>query len=248
MPCGKSKLRALPKIKVQPTHLALDAAMIDAPFPNRRRAGELLALELKKFRSERPVIYTLPRGGVPVGAPIATALEAPLDLLLVRKIGAPGHEELAAASVVDGETPDIVLNEDVVRAFGMTPADIDAAAQLQLKEIERRRALYLKDRRPVPVEGCTAIVVDDGIATGTTVKAALQALRRRGPKRLVLAVPVAPHDMIAELRPLVDEIVCLQQPEPFHAIGAFYGDFHQVSDEEVTEMLASACGPVAPGN
>lgn len=212
--------------------------MIEAPFPNRRRAGELLARELAKFKFEQPVVYALPRGGVPVGAPIAKALGAPLDLLLVRKIGAPGHEELATASVVDGETPDIVLNEDVVRALGMTRAHIDAAAKTQLKEIERRRALYLPGRAPVSAEGRTAIIVDDGIATGASVRAAIAALKRRHPRRVVVAVPVAAADAVRELRRQVDEVICLAAPERFGAVGYFYDDFHQLEDGEVIDTLA----------
>ncbi len=219
-----------------------------AGFLSRSQAGALLAKRVAEFGFKRPVVLALPRGGVPVAVEVARELMAPLDLLLVRKIGVPWQPELAVAAIVDGEKHDLVFNEEVMSMAGVARGEIERAAKKELAEIERRRALYLKDRQPVPVEGRTVIVVDDGIATGTTVKAALQALRRREPKRLVLAVPVAPRDTIAELRPLVDEIVCLQQPEPFHAIGAFYQDFHQVSDEEVTEMLAAACGPVAPGN
>ncbi|MBY0563191.1 MAG: hypothetical protein K2P58_03305 [Hyphomonadaceae bacterium] len=213
--------------------------MIEAPFPNRRRAGELLARALAKRNFEHPVVYALPRGGVPVAAPIATLLGAPLDVLLVRKIGAPGHEELAAASVVDGETPDIVLNEDIVRAFGMTRVDIDAAAKLHLKEIERRRALYLPGQAPISAEGRTAIVVDDGIATGASVRAAITALKRRHPRRIVVAVPVAAADTVRALRREVDDVVCLAAPERFGAVGYFYDDFHQLDDREVIETLTN---------
>lgn len=211
--------------------------MTEAPFPNRRRVGELLAQELAKREFVRPVVYVLPRGGVPVGAPIARALGAPLDVLLVRKIGAPGHEELAAASVVDGETPDIVLNEDVVRGLGMSRAEIDAAVKLQLEEIERRRALYLPGQAPIPAEGRTAIIVDDGIATGASVRAAIAALKRRHPGRVVVAAPVAAADTVRELRRQVDDVICLAAPERFGAVGYFYDDFHQLDDLEVIETL-----------
>jgi putative phosphoribosyl transferase len=213
-------------------------------FASRAEAGKLLAERLEKRRFERPVVLALPRGGVPVALEVARALNAPLDLILVRKIGVPWQPELAAAAIVDGERRELVLNEEVMAMTGVGKDEIERLAAKQLAEIERRRALYLKDRQPVSVAGSTAIVVDDGIATGTTVKAALQALRKRNPKRLVLAVPVAPPDTIEELRSYVDEIVCLEQPEPFYAIGAFYRDFHQVDDEEVVEMLAASAHAV----
>lgn len=213
--------------------------MTEIPFPNRRRAGELLAQEVAKLKLERPIVYALPRGGVPVGVPIAATLGAPLDILLVRKIGVPGQEELAAASVVDGESPDIVLNEDIVRTVGMTRAQIDAAAKQQLKEIERRRALYLPGRAPIAVEGRTAIIVDDGIATGASVRAAITALRRRHPRAIVVAVPVAAAETVRDLRQMVDDVICLAAPERFGAVGYFYRDFHQLDDQEVTDDLAA---------
>jgi putative phosphoribosyl transferase len=211
--------------------------MIFSGFDSRTQAGQLLARKVAAFNFDQPVVLALPRGGVPVAVEIARALKAPLDLLFVRKIGVPGQPELAAAAIVDGEQPDLVYNEDVMSITGLSKTEIKRAAAKELTEIDRRRKLYLKGRQPVLVEGHTAIIVDDGIATGTTVKAALQALRRRKPKKLVLAVAVAPPDTIAELRGYVDEIICLQQPEPFFAIGNFYRDFHQVSDEEVIEMM-----------
>ena len=212
-------------------------------FASRAEAGRLLAERLEKRHFERPVVLALPRGGVPVALEVAQALKAPLDLILVRKIGVPWQPELAVAAVVDGERRELVLNEEVMALTGVHKDEIERLAEKQLAEIERRRAIYLKDRQPVAVAGMTAIVIDDGIATGTTAKAALQALRKRGPKRLVLAVPVAPPDTIEELRPLVDEIVCLEQPLLFYAIGTFYRDFHQVEDAEVVEMLAAAASP-----
>lgn len=211
-----------------------------AGFSSRTEAGQLLAEQVAARNFGNPVVLALPRGGVPIGVAVARALKAPLDLILVRKIGVPWQRELAAGAVVDGERRDIVYNEEVMAAVGLHKDDIEKAAVKELVEIDRRRALYLGGRAPVPVEGRTAIVVDDGIATGTTVKAALQALRRRHPRKLVLAVPVAPPDTIAELRPLVDDIVCLAEPEPFLAIGRFYADFHQVSDDEVIEMMTAA--------
>jgi putative phosphoribosyl transferase len=215
-------------------------------FSSRSEAGRLLAGRVASQHFKTPVVLALPRGGVPVAVEVARALKAPLDLLLVRKIGVPWQKELAAATVIDGERRDVVYNEDVMRAAGLDETDIEKVAAVELAEIDRRRALYLKARLPVPVKGSTAIIVDDGIATGTTVKAALKALRRRGPNKIVLAVPVAPPETISELRPLVDEIICLEQPEPFFAIGSFYRDFHQVSDDEVIELLATAASKL-PG-
>jgi len=187
-----------------------------------------------------PVIFALPRGGVPVAAEVARALNAPLDLLLVRKIGVPWQPELALAAVVDGDDPQVVIDEEVQEQSGVSRTYIDGEAKEQLREIERRRAVYLQGRSPVAVENRTAIVVDDGIATGTTVRAALKALRRRKPARLILAVPVAPPETIDALAADVDQIVCLEQPSPFYAIGLYYIDFHQVSDEEVMAALAAA--------
>jgi len=209
-------------------------------FATRQQAGAQLARELTRRRYERPLVLALPRGGVPVAAEVARALKAPLDLLMVRKIGVPWQRELAAAAVVDGEQHDLVYNDEVMAAGQLRPADLEPQIAEALAEIERRRALYLEDRKPLSIEGRTAIVVDDGIATGTTVKAALKALKRRRPLKLVLAVPVAPASSIAELRPHVDELICLLQPEPFGAIGYFYDDFHQVPDDEVIRLLAEA--------
>ncbi len=208
-------------------------------FYDRSEAGRALAQQLAKLYLRQPVVLALPRGGVPVAAEIARELKAPLDLVLVRKIGVPWQPELAVAAIVDGEHPEMVIDTDVQRAAGVDRAYIEAEAKKQLREIERRRRAYLGGRSPIPLEGRTVIVVDDGIATGTTVRAALQALRRHKPAALVLAVPVAPRETIAELRREVDRIVCLAEPEPFYAIGLHYGDFHQVEDEEVTAALSS---------
>jgi len=213
--------------------------MTFSAFATREDAGRRLGDRLKSMKLERPVVLALPRGGVPVAAEVARALSAPLDLLLVRKIGVPWQPELAAAAVVDGEHPQLVLNEDVMAAVGVRRDDVDTAMKRELAEIERRRKLYLGDRQPVSVAGCTAIAVDDGLATGTTARAALRALRSRGPRRVILAVPVAPPDTIADLQNEADEIVCLEQPVPFYAIGVFYRDFHQLEDEEVVRLMAS---------
>lgn len=209
------------------------------PFRDRASAGRALADRLLAMSLANPVVLALPRGGVPIGAEIARALKAPLDLVMVRKIGVPYQEELAAAAVVNGEHAEIVLNEEVCALAGVPRRHIDRQAAAELAEIERRRKLYLKDRARAPIEGRTVIVVDDGIATGTTMRAALRAIRRKRPAMLVLAVPVAPHDTIEALRGEADSILCLVTPEPFFAIGAHYVDFHQVSDEEVIGLLAA---------
>lgn len=214
--------------------------MTSSGFADRVDAGRQLAAVLSRKSLEKPIILALPRGGVPVAVEISRALNAPLDLLLVRKVGVPWQRELAAAAVVDGEAHDIVYNRDVMAAVGLEEAEVDQAAREELVEIERRRQLYLKDRRPLSVEGRTAIVVDDGIATGATVKAALKALWRRNPKAIILAVPVAPPEAVEELRPLVDDLICLETPVPFFAIGQFYRDFKQLGDAEVIALMASS--------
>ncbi len=214
--------------------------MLDVRFANRSEAGRALAEALQKKALEDPVVLALPRGGVPVAAEVARVLEAPLDLVMVRKIGVSYQPELAVAAVVDGSHPEIVVNEEVQSLAGVSRDYIDKQAEVELAEIERRRKLYLAGRQPARIEGRSAIVVDDGIATGTTVRAALRALRRRRPKRLILAVPVAPADTVEALRAEADDIVCLGTPYPFFAIGIFYDDFHQVADEEVVAILASS--------
>lgn len=208
---------------------------------DRRQAGLVLA-EAVRARAPRPpvVVMALPRGGVPVAAEIARALQAPLELLLVRKIGAPWQRELAVAAVVDGDPPDLVVDEETRAATGTTADWIRSQSEVELREIARRRGVYLRGRAPPDVEGATVIVVDDGIATGTTVRAALKALRRRRPARLMLAVPVAPAETLAALRDEVDDIVCLSTPSPFHAIGLHYVDFHQLDDDEVVALLEAA--------
>jgi putative phosphoribosyl transferase len=210
-------------------------------FDNRDAAGRALAARLADEHLPGPiVVLALPRGGVPVAAPVARRLNAPLGLLLVRKIGAPWQSELAVGAVVDGGQPEVVVDEAACAATGASRAYIDQQAQVEWREIERQRALYLRGRTPPPLQGATVIVIDDGIATGTTVRAALIALRRRGPARLVLAVPVAPHETLTRLVREVDRIVCLAEPDPFRAIGLHYRDFQQLGDEAVIAMLDAA--------
>jgi len=209
-------------------------------FRDREDAGRQLAAALKRFAGSDPIVLALPRGGVRVAFEVARELAAPLDVVLVRKIGAPWQRELAAAAVVDGERTDIVVNQDVVESLGISAAYLEAEVKRQVEEIERRRKAYFAGGDRAHVAGRTAIVVDDGIATGATVRAALRAIRRRAPRRLVLAVPVAPQETLDALRSEVDEIVCLATPPYFGAIGAFYGDFSQIDDDEVRALLARA--------
>ncbi len=206
-------------------------------FRNRTEAGRKLAKSLAGYKDQQPVILALPRGGVPVAAEVAAALDAPLDLILVRKIGVPIQPELAMGAVVDGDAPLIVRNEDVIALAGIDDAEFKAICDSELAEIERRRQRYLGNRERVDISGRVTIVIDDGVATGATTRAALRATRIRNPKKLVLAVPVAPTDSLAALRSEADDVVCLEDHEFFMAIGAYYADFNQVADAEVTEFL-----------
>ncbi|WP_019013031.1 phosphoribosyltransferase [Elioraea tepidiphila] len=212
-------------------------------FPSRAEAGRLLADRLVELAPVRPVVLALPRGGVAVASEIARRLRAPLDLLLVRKIGAPMQPELAIGAVCNGEAPILVINEDILGLVGATEQDLAEGRRRGLAEIARRRALYCGDRPPVDVAGCTAIVVDDGIATGATMRAGLMALRRRRPQEIVLAVPVAPPEAIALLRSEADHIICLRESHLPFGIGGHYEDFHQLEDDEVIALLRAAEAP-----
>ena len=215
------------------------------PFRNRADAGRKLAAALAAYKDERPVVLALPRGGVPVAAEVAAALDAPLDLVLVRKLGVPIQPELAMGAVVDGTAPIVVRNEDVIRLTGVSEEDVQAVCAEELAEIERRRERYLGTRARVDIAGRVAIVVDDGIATGATTRAALRALRLRGPKKLILAAPVAPTETLAAMREEADDVVCLEDYVDFGAIGFFYADFRQVSDNEVIAALKKFPPPPA---
>jgi len=206
-------------------------------FESRRDAGRKLAAALRHYQNADAVVLALPRGGVPIGAEVAAALGAPLDLLLVRKIGVPWQPELAMGAVIDGATPIVVRNAEVIELARVKEADFEAASQVELAEIERRRQSYVGERARPQIAGRTAIIVDDGIATGATVRAAIRGLRRRNPEAIVLAVPVAPRDTIETLRAEVDEVVCLEMPADFYAISLYYRDFGQTSDVEVTRIL-----------
>ncbi len=208
------------------------------PFADRTEAGRKLAKALAGYKGQQAVVLALPRGGVPVAAQVAEALQAPMDLILVRKIGVPMQPELAMGALVDGATPLIVRNEDVIQLAGIEEAEFKRVCDEELAEIERRRNLYLGGRERVEVAGRVTIVIDDGIATGATTRAALRATRARKPKKLVLAVPVAPTESLAEMKGEADEVVCLEDHEAFGAIGFYYSDFRQTSDQEVIEVLA----------
>jgi putative phosphoribosyl transferase len=223
-------------------------------FADRADAGRRLARAVAELQRthpdlDRPVVLALPRGGVPVAFEVAQALDAPLGLVMVRKIGVPWQPELAAGAVVEGDPPSRFLNTDVVRDSGVSMAEIDAATARELAEIERRRNLYLGSRTPVAVEGADVILVDDGVATGATVRAALRGLRGRGARSLTLAIPVASAEVAIELDEEVDHLVCLSRPADLFAIGVHYTDFSQVPDDDVTALLrrAAAARPAARG-
>lgn len=209
-------------------------------FHDREDAGQRLAALLLRYKDQHPVVLALPRGGVPVAYEVARALEAPLDILVVRKLGAPGQPELGIGAIVDGDHPDGVLNENTIAALGVDRAYLEGEIQRQLREIHRRQAAYRSGRPPVSIAGRTAIVIDDGLATGSTMRAALRGVRRAQPARLVLAVPVAPPDTLASLASEVDDVVCISTPEDFGAVGRFYRNFDQTTDEEVVRLLDDA--------
>ena len=209
-------------------------------FADRGEAGRRLADKLVHLKDRQPLVLALPRGGVAVGFEIARALDAALDIVLVRKIGVPWQPELALGAVTDGDSPATFIDRDLATNLAVPDSYIEEETTRQLEEIERRRKSYCEGRPAVEIAGRTAIVVDDGIATGATMRVALQAVRRRAPERLVLAVPVAPPDTLAVLLEEADEAVSLETPAALGAVGFYYYDFHQMSDAEVTELLARA--------
>lgn len=214
-------------------------------FADREEAGERLATMLAAYRGTDAVVLALPRGGVEVALPVARALGLPLDLLLVRKIGVPFQPEVAMGAIVDGDRPEVVRNEDVIRYAGVSDKDFDAACRKQLEEIERRRGVYLKGREPVPVGGRTAIVVDDGVATGATLKAALKGLAAKNPRHIVVAMPVIPASLLPELEELAEKVICLEDLGPIGAVGAHYHHFPQLEDADVVACLDAAAKPTA---
>jgi predicted phosphoribosyltransferase len=213
------------------------------PFRDRSEAGRLLAEKLAAYANRPDVlVLALPRGGVPVAYEVARALGAPLDVFLVRKLGVPGHEELAMGAVATGGVR--VLNDQVVRALGIPDYVIDAVTAWEQQELARRERLYRGDRPPPEVRGRTVILVDDGLATGATMYAAIQALRQQQPARIVVAVPTASPETCNELRKEVDDVICAITPEPFYGVGLWYEDFSQTTDEEVRDLLARAAREV----
>jgi len=208
-------------------------------FRNRAEAGRRLAEKLASYANRPDVlVLALPRGGVPVGFEVADALGAPLDVFLVRKLGVPGYEELAMGAVASGGRR--VLNDEIVRGLGISDTEIDAAVARELQELARRERLYRGDRPPPDVSGRTVVLVDDGLATGATMRAAVQALRQQQPARIVVAVPTASPDTCEALRAEADEVICTMTPEPFFAVGHWYDDFAQTTDDEVHDLLARA--------
>ena len=213
-------------------------------FVNRTEAGRKLAKLLSGYADRDDVIVLgVPRGGVPVAFEIARALKAPLDVFLVRKLGAPGHEELAMGAIASGGIR--VLDRETIDALGVSELDIEATTAREQKELQRRERVYRGGRAPLELHGKTVIVVDDGIATGSSMRAGIKALRHMKPARIVVAVPVAPESTCGRLQREVDELVCLDTPELFYAIGQFYEDFSQVTDEEVQRLLRQATEPMA---
>lgn len=206
-------------------------------FSDRADAGRRLGEALADRVDGDIVVYAIPRGGVPVGLEVARALEAPLDLALARKIGAPGNPEVALAAVIDGSHPRTVINEDIVRLTGASPDWLDRERLSALVELERRRQSYFEGRGRVDPQGHVVVLVDDGLATGATARAAVAGLRAQGARRIVLAVPVAPRALAAAFRELVDDFVCLVEPDPFRSVSQAYQDFHQVDDAEVIACL-----------
>ena len=206
-------------------------------FRNRTDAGRRLAEKLAAY-ADRPdvLVLALPRGGVPVGYEVARALGAPLDAFLVRKLGVPGYEELAMGAVATGGVR--VLNDEIVRGLGISEHEIDAAVVRELQELGRRERLYRDSRPPPDVAGRTVILVDDGLATGATMRAAVAALRQQQPARTVVAVPTASPDTCEALKAEADDVICVMTPEPFFAVGHWYEDFTQTTDDEVRELLA----------
>jgi predicted phosphoribosyltransferase len=212
-------------------------------FADRTDAGQQLAPLLAAYRNEHPVVLALPRGGVPVGLVVARALGAPLDVLVARKLGAPGHAELGIGAVAPGAT---VLDQDAIRFLRIPDSYITRAAIQETAELERRERVYREGRPPAVVEGKTIILVDDGLATGVTARAAIASLRKRHPKRIVFAAPVCAPETVARLRSEADDVVCVTCPPDFQAVGLWYRDFSPTSDAEVLSCLRQLPAPAVP--
>src|SRR3979409_1899768 len=215
--------------------------MPDRLYRDRRDAGHVLAGLLEQYRDRDDVlVLALPRGGVPVAYEVATTLGAPLDVFVVRKLGVPAHEELAMGAIASGGV--IVLNDDVIRGLAIRQEDLQRVAQQEYRELMRREQAYREGRAPPDIARKVAIVVDDGLATGSSIQAAITALRARDPAQIVVAVPAAPEPTCRQLRLVVDDVVCATTPSPFFAVGQSFWDFSQVSDEEVRKLLRDAPG------
>jgi putative phosphoribosyl transferase len=215
---------------------SLSGDPIIIPFADRRQAGKQLATQLAAYADRSDVlVLALPRGGVPVAFEVARALHSPLDVFLVRKLGVPGHEELAMGAIASGGVR--VLNEEVISRMPISSSAIDEVVHREEEELKRRERLYRGNCAAPTVQGRTVILIDDGLATGSTMRAAATALRKMQPSKIIVAVPVAAADTCADLRSEVDEVICGATPEPFMAVGAWYSDFEQTSDEEVGELL-----------
>jgi putative phosphoribosyl transferase len=213
-------------------------------FRNRQQAGRQLAERLRDYGGrDDVVVLALPRGGVPVAAEVARELDAPLDVFVVRKVGVPGHEELALGAIASGGV--LVLDDELVRRLGIDRALLERVIGREVRELERREDAYRGSREPPDLEGKTVILVDDGLATGSTMRAAALAVRRFNPARIVVAVPVASKETCDQFRDVVDEVVCDITPRPFRAVGLWYEDFSQTSDDEVRELLHEASGSVS---
>ena len=206
-------------------------------FADRGDAGRRLGAAMKPLRHRNPMVLALPRGGVPVGLEVARALDAPLDVIVVRKLGAPGHEELAVGAIAPGA---VYVDWPIVRQLGVSQSYLDQVTAAEERELERREQAYRRGRAALPVEGRTVILVDDGLATGATLRAAIAALRLRGPARIVVAVPVGAPESVARLRAIADEVICPEQPPDFRAVSLAYRDFSATTDAEVVECLEAA--------
>ena len=211
---------------------------VDTNFKDRKEAGQILAHKLINYLGQNVIVLGLPRGGVPVAFEVAKALKAPLDVYVVRKLGVPGHEELAMGAIASGDVR--VLNKPVIEDLGVTEEAIEAETRKEREELKRRELLYRDDRPPLEVSDRTVVLVDDGIATGSTIKAGIAALKKQKAGRIVVAVPVAPISSIEELKKEVDEVICVSTPEFFYAISLWYDEFPQTSDEQVRELLKKA--------
>lgn len=222
----------------------MDSHISQEPYKDRREAGVDLAGHLRQFTDRRDVVVlALPRGGVPVAYEVARALHAPLDVFLVRKLGVPGHRELAMGAIASGDVR--VLNDEVVRWYGIPERVIDDVAREEQAELERRERAYREGRSPVDISGRVVVLVDDGLATGSSMKAAVRAVRARTPSRIVVAVPVGAPETCRALASIADEVICARTPEYFAAVGQWYLDFSETTDDEVRDLLSESSGPVS---